>query len=269
MQFRVTRLIFPFTCIAWGLSGVAGNVFAEPSPLPSPTLPGIRIKEPASDAEKKEGDTYNFYFQKSPSTNKVEQTGDGQAIESSDATAVPEPRSRNESFGRSTIREKTANLFAGLTVLPGQSTSGLNLGCELLPQSALGIRLEIFEASGASGSDGSSSFSAYGSTDVSRERHVLGGGAALTLNIVHKSAMKISPLIGFMAMNAKDSTSTHQFSAYGDQADTSASDRFKILPYAGLSGSLSIGESFGVIAGLQVPIDPKFVTFSVGLFLNL
>lgn len=208
---------------------------------------------------KKDGDTYNFYFQKAPGSQTVKQGAGSQTVGQSDEpvaaeAAMPRPIPFE--------RESKADLFAGLAMLPGKSAPGFGIGGDLRGAVGIGARLGFFVSSSGK-SDGHSSFSAFGIDESSTKTTLYGGDIAGAYSAVNTRHVRLAPLLGIFFVNDSATKTTHAFSAFGSNDTSSSSSSFRVLPYVGLSGTFYFAKHFGANLTAQVPSESRYSLIGV------
>lgn len=244
---------------------LAAVAWAESTPKPSqepnvvkPEAKEGQAKEPENKEDSKNGDTYNFYFQKSQGPNKVQQGNGSQNVEQP-PTEEPVPAMLKAKAGPPVV-----DLLAGLMFMPGKSALGLTVGGDFLPMNKLGVKLGLFLLSGSLKREHTQSqTSIFDASDTTTRNETYGGDVAVTLNIVSEKKVKVAPMAGFFLLNDKDTTTTRTIHFWGDDNSSSTDSHFRIAPYIGLSGTVSLSSEFGLNVAVAVPAILKYTTTSL------
>ncbi len=253
------------------------EVSAEEKPEVKVIQDGVQVKEPdttpegqaaKSGAAPGSGDTYNFYFQKSPGANKVEQ-GQTQSVEQlpAPAPAPPTPEYIPSNYND----ERVVDLYMGISFLSAKEAKGFTLGGEFMPQGKVGARVGLIMASSTQRKEYTKSKKSIFESDETTDKNELhAADLALTFNMINSRKGKLAPLVGLMAFNEKDTTKTEYKHFWGsDDATTTKGSRAHLLPYIGLSGTAYLSRSMGINVAVAVPTKPKYTAANISFVFSI
>jgi hypothetical protein len=217
-------------------------------------------EQPDPDVKtKQDGDTYNFYFQKAPGANDVQQ-GREQAISQSGATDSPaktdgtaEAVKSGQSMSTATVKEpKTGGGFelqAGLFLSPFSEGSGSLLGGQLAFTETLGMQLQMIAHRFEPHTTEDMTISADGIHNSKTTKSVWGSALGMTYSPKGwshgKWPIRVQGSAGMMILKSKIETSTNDISASGIWDDSHASEDSVVLGYAGVEATTLVSKHYG------------------------
>lgn len=261
--------------MAWGLVGVLSldlmisAAQAEEKAATESTAPSIKSEKDGpkkvTTQDESSGDTYNFYFQKGPAPQKVEQGG-SQKVEQASSPVVEtsdpvEVKSSSESALAHQRKEKSIDLFLGPGGISGKDASGLSLGADFFPSRPISVRFELFEMSGAGANTGrdSSDFFRMGSHDANE---LTGANLGLQYNVFRDNKIRFAPIVGIAYIN--DRQKNYPDFSFDEESTGGESTHIVIAPYVGVAGAFYFSNNFGANASFIVPSDTHYAKFGIG-----
>lgn len=247
---------------------------AQATPTPTTTA-ATTTPAPSGQKKKKKtvqqgGDTYNFYFQKAPGPQKVQQGGSsGQTTETESEPEAKVDEKKEKKFEELATQPKSHYLDAslGLLLLPARGGLGVGASATLFPEKIIGARVSLFTSFKTTSND--SNFSAYGSEEDTSFAKMFGLDASVAFNLIRNDKFRISPLAGISFVHDSTTYRGYSFTAFGESNSQVTYSQSHLNPFVGLEGVFYINEHFGINASLSVPLQPKLTNALIGATLRI
>jgi hypothetical protein len=232
------------------------------------------------------GDTYNFYFQKAPGGNDVQQ-GKEQVVTPHEAKPEVQheretaPQRREESHAEAPSHSSSqsdfeplkedakTNLYAGTIFVPARSGHGYLIGAQYNPVPFLGFHFDYmsfnYDGGGILDDHG---FSSSGSLITGSSAQASGGSFAVSFAPFATSirpSVRFQTLLGLMFLSDNVTSSSSSFSGDGNSIDKHS----LFLPYFGVEAVLNLNRVIGISGYGKLTADPEFSQFGLNLVWSL
>jgi hypothetical protein len=263
MKMLMILLLTACCNVAW-----AEDKTTSKDPKPKVTVKSDESAAPGEKVKSDSGDVYNFYFQKAPGANSVEQ-GKKQKVEPRTSDELSTKKPPITEAEKVKLEPSKFDLQLGLFVTPQRAGKGLLIGVEFNPTSLFGLQLHVMTMAYEVAGNKTSTFSAEGSFDSNQTGSASGGSLAVTLSPVSTGAMKISGVLGAMLVNDTLTEKTHSFGASGSNDSSNTASTGAVLPFGGIEGTYYLSQNFGINGYVNIPTDIRYGQVGIGAVLRL
>ena len=233
------------------------------------------------------GDTYNFYFQKSPQASDVKQ-GKTQNIKPLEKKAQPEENSEPEPEGvpvkevpvRETLgvrprpyinNDSRFDLHLGAFYVLGKTGAGYSAGTQFNFSETFGAQLNLLSFAYGSTAIGQT-FSAFGAASTTRSGRSSGADVALTYAPIIQPAeyetLRVQGLLGviFLADSLSETTVTV---GAGGATESNTSKENLVLPYVGIDAGWAFVRGLGLSGYAKLTSQISYSQIGVNLIWHL